>query len=122
MEPLIEYSYAEAKNPAEAFKLIIAEIDKAESLVALEKSKNLAHKKLQSNFKALFAGYNADRIKSGQKKLTLVQFAALAEVSHTTITRLNTGKFVRLKNQTVERVCHALDCEIGDLISLVTRH
>ena len=39
-------------------------------------------------------------------------------ISHTTLWRLKKGKSLGINFDTIEKLCHALDCEPGDVLAL----
>ncbi len=52
---------------------------------------------------------------------TFYWLAKQTSISHTTLWRLKKGKAFGINFDTLEKLCHALDCQPGDLLSLTGR-
>lgn len=54
-----------------------------------------------------------------QRKLKVSQLAELAQINKNTATSIWHGRARRIEARTLEQVCLALDCDLGDILELV---
>ena len=52
-----------------------------------------------------------------EKRITKQQLRKMAELSTSTMTKLNKNQYVSM--EMLVRICHALDCNIGDIVDCV---
>jgi len=57
-----------------------------------------------------------------QQERTFYWLAKDTGISHTTLWRLKKGKALGINFDTLEKICHALHCQPGDVVRLVNGH
>ena len=70
---------------------------------------------IKSRLKPLILEYNARRVRSGQRPVSIRDFAASASLSPSVITGLNSGRARRIDFETMNKLCSVLSCQPGDL-------
>ncbi len=55
-----------------------------------------------------------------KRRRTFYWLSKQTGISHTTLWRLKKGKALGINFSTLERICQALECELGDIIKLHT--
>lgn len=70
---------------------------------------------IKSRLKPLIMEHNARRVRAGQPRLSIRDFAAAANLSPSVITGLNSGRARRIDFETMDKLCSVLACQPGDL-------
>lgn len=74
---------------------------------------------IKSRLKPLIMEHNAKRVRTGQRPISIRDFAAIAGLSPSVITGLNSGRARRIDFETMNKLCLALGCQPGDLFEYV---
>jgi putative transcriptional regulator len=52
-----------------------------------------------------------------KRKMSLNELASIVNISLANLSKLKTGKVKAIRFSTLEAVCHALDCQPGDILA-----
>lgn len=71
---------------------------------------------VRSRLKVLIHERNTERLRRGKKALTTRQIAALAGISHSTLTGLTANRTEQANYKTLQALCRFFNCSPGDIL------